>query len=96
MRFRLEELDARHDVALHEIDRADADTVAEYCKAAHNDGAHGSADMKHVMRVDGFFIVDWCNKRGLTFAQFMRDQSIQKAFMEDPELSMFRIWKGRV
>lgn len=96
MRFRLEEHDDTHDVALHEIDKADADTIAEFCKSAHNAGATGSSEMKHVMRVDGWFIVDWCNKRGVTFAQFMRDESLQMAFMEDPSLSMFRIWKGRV
>lgn len=96
MRFRLEELDANHDVALHEIDRADADTIAEYCKAAHNAGEHGSADMKHAMRVDGWFILDWCNRRGVTWGQFMRDKSLQNAFLDDPDLSVFRIWKGRI
>lgn len=96
MRFRLEEHDAAHDVALHEIDKADADTIAKYCKAAHNAGQVGSSEFRHAMKVDGWFIVDWCNRKGVTFAQFMRDQSLVNAFLDDPDLSAFRIWKGRI
>lgn len=96
MRFRLEELDAAHDVALHEIDRADADLIADHCKALHNEGATGSQDMKLAMRVDGFFIMDWCNKHGVTWGQFMRDSALQRRFIDDPDLSMFRVWKGKL
>jgi len=94
MRFRLEEYDSAHDVALHEIDRADADLIAEHCKAASNDGQIGSGDMKHAMRVDGWFILDWCNKKGVTWSQFFHDTKLQTLFLEDPNLSVFRIWKG--
>lgn len=96
MRFRLEEYDATRDVALHEIDRADADLLAEHCKALHNNGLHGSKDMKLAMKVDGFFIMDWCNKHGVTWKQFFNDPALQNRFIEDPDLSVFRVWKGRL
>lgn len=95
-RFRLEGLDADTDVALLEMDRSDANTVAEHCKALHNAGLTGDGDMKLAMSVPGWFIVDWCNKKGITIARFMREQSVQTRFLEDPELSMFRVWKGRI
>lgn len=95
-RFRLETLDNGALAAINELDRADADIVAEHCKSLAGAGLTGSSDMKHAMSVPGWFIVDWCNKRGMTFAEFERDQKAQNAFLDDPDLAMFRVWKGKV
>ena len=51
---------------------------------------------KHVASVDQAVIIDWCNKRGITFQRFMNDQSLINSFLDDPDNSSFRIWKGRV
>lgn len=96
MRFRYEHIDADTDVAIHEIDKADAQLLADHCKALHNAGAGNGKNEKLAMRVDGFFILDWCNKRGVTWAEFFRDRRLQEQFIEDPDLSMFRVWKGKV
>ena len=97
MRFRLEELDAHHDVAIHEVSRADLDLIAEDCKARHNAGLTKTADGDwHVMRADPFTVQAWCDRNGITFAQFMRDQSLINRFIDDPDNAAFRIHKGRV
>lgn len=97
MRFRLEGLDAQHDVAIHEVDKADLDLIAEDCKARSNGGFTRTADGDwHVMRADAFTIQAWCDKTGVTWAQFFRDSKIVSRFLDDPDNGVFRIHKGKI
>lgn len=71
--------------------------VADYAKALH------SADLltslggdKVVASVHPAVIHKWCADQGVTYAQFMCDQKLAKRFLEDPDNSQFRIWKGRI
>lgn len=59
-------------------------------------GEVGSADMKHAASIPMVVIEDYCNKAGITFQQWMQDPSHVKRMLSDPDLSMFRIWKGAV
>jgi hypothetical protein len=91
----IEDIDDDHVAFVHATSGADLDTLATYCReksSAHKSGG----DMKHVASVDGTVILDWCNKRGLTFGQFMRDEAIITQFLDDPTNAIFRVWKGRV
>lgn len=84
------------DVALvHGVSGQDLDTLIQYAKEKSEQHTSGG-DMKHVARVEQTVIIDWCNKRGVTWAQFMRDESLQTAFLDDPANAPFRIWKGRI
>lgn len=38
----------------------------------------------------------WLRVKGITFSDFMRDRSLCKRLLNDPDLSKFRVWKGRV
>jgi len=38
----------------------------------------------------------WLRKRGVTLAQFQRDNKLRKELINDPDLAAFRVWKGRV
>lgn len=96
MRFRFEQLDADTSVAIHEVDRADLEILADHCKAMHNAGAGNGKDEKLAMRADGFTILAWCNQRGVTWAEFFRDTKLQERFIEDPDNAAFRIWKGKL
>jgi hypothetical protein len=71
------------------------DGLVDTCKALHNEGFHGTSDMRPLMSVPGVMIEAWCEKRGVTFAEFNRDAKLQSAFINDPDLSAFRIWKGK-
>lgn len=80
---------------VHGVSGDDLDTLITHNREASY--AHKSGgDMKHAARVDGAVIIDWCNKRGITFQRFMNDQKLIKQFLDDPALAPFRIWKGRV
>lgn len=65
-------------------------------KELHNTGMHGSRETKHVASVEGVVIEGYCNKRGITLAQFLRDRSIQREFLNDPAHAAWRIWPGRI
>jgi hypothetical protein len=67
----------------------------DYCKELHNSGMHTTlGGDKLVASVDPAVIHLWCNQKNITMAQFMADPKLAKQFLEDPENSNFRIWKG--
>lgn len=94
MRAWMQDVSADEVALVHGVSGADLDTVATYCREAGD--AKQSSDWKHAMRVDGTVIMDWCNKRGIEWSQFMRDSVLQTKFLDDPDNAVFRIWKGRI
>jgi hypothetical protein len=74
----------------------DCTAIAEYAKALHNEGYHGSSEMKHAAKIPLVIVEKYCNERGITFEQFMGDDKHIKAVVENPDNSVFRIWKGRL
>lgn len=96
MGFFVEEHDADHLLLGATADKRDVDAVAEHCKAQRNLGAGNGKDEKLAMSVPGWVINDWCVKKSITFAEFMRDQRVQTRFIDDPDNAAFRIWTGKV
>ena len=78
------------------IDKRALDAQAEHCKALRNSGAGNGKDDKLCMSVDPWVVNDWCVKRGMTFAEFMRDRKMQNRFIEDPDNAAFRVWEGKL
>lgn len=78
------------------IDKRDLDALARHCADLRAVGAGNGKDDKLCMSVDGWVINDWCVKKGVTFAEFMRDQKLQTRFVEDPDNAAFRVWEGRL
>lgn len=71
--------------------------VAEYAKALHNNDMQTAlGGDKLVASVHPAVIHKWCADHGIQFSQFMTDQKIAKRFLEDPNNSQFRVWKGRI
>lgn len=85
------------DILIHE-ERADyVKAVADYCANLRAIGATGSKDMKTAASVPGWVILQWCNLRGVTWADFFADGSkLPDKFLEDPDNRAFRIWEGRI
>lgn len=78
------------------IDKRTLQAQAEHCKALRSAGVGNGKDEKLAMSVDGWVINDWCVKKGITFAEFMRDRKLQTRFIEDPDNAAFRVWEGRL
>lgn len=75
----------------------DVEAVVEDAKARHNiDATKTGMGDRHAMRVPIIVIDAWARKKGLTYGNVMRDQSLLKQFVEDPENADFRVWKGNL
>lgn len=74
----------------------DCTPIAEYAKALHNEGHHGSGDMRHAAKIPRILVEDYCNRNNLQFSEFMQNKDHIKRLVNDPALAHFRIWKGRV
>jgi hypothetical protein len=74
----------------------DCTPIAEFTKAAHNVGAHGSSEFRHAAKIPLVIIEQYCNIKGITLAEFWQNSDHVKAILNDPDLKDFRIWPGRV
>ncbi|MHC9085345.1 hypothetical protein ACYX7E_09935 [Luteimonas sp. RIT-PG2_3] len=95
MRAWIEEIDDDTVAMVHGVDGSDLDTLATYCREAA-ESQKSNSEMKLAASVDGTVILDWCNRRGITWQQFMADQALQARFLDDPVNLPFRVWKGRI
>lgn len=74
----------------------DVEPILEFCKAQHNAGFHGSTEMRHVADVPYAVIEQYIQKAGITMHEFIASEVHAKRLLEDPDNSLFRIWKGRL
>lgn len=58
--------------------------------------ATGTKDVKHAARLPNVLIEQYCNTHGIGFDEFCQNKVHVKAMLNDPALSSFRIWPGRV
>jgi len=92
-----------HDISTKVIDSGevsgimrtqDCTAIAEYAKAQHNGGYHGTSEVKHAARLPLVIVEQYCNDNGVSFEQFMKDPVHIRRIVKDPKNDAFRIWKG--
>lgn len=74
----------------------DCTPIAEHAKALHNEGHHGSSEMRLAAEIPYIIAEKYCNERGITFHEFMNDPKHIKAVCNNPDNKMFRIWPGQI
>lgn len=74
----------------------DCTPIAERAKAMHREGRHGSADMRLAADFPLVIVEKYCNDAGITVEEWMRDATHMRRMLNDPGLSDFRIWPGRI
>ena len=74
----------------------DCTPILEQTTRLHNAGEHGSSEMKHAARIPQIMIEEYLKVNGILFSEFCSNQDHIKRMLNDPALSGFRIWKGRV
>lgn len=74
----------------------DCTPILDLCKSQHNEGIHGSSDVKLAAKLPFVVIENYCNVNNVEFSEAMRNPIHLKRMLNDPDLSGFRIWKGRV
>lgn len=79
------------------VERAqDVGDILREAKAKSNEGLHGSNELKHAMTIPNVILEAYCNNYGITFNELMNNDEHIKRILNDPALSHFRVWKGRV
>jgi hypothetical protein len=73
----------------------DCTAILEDAVRRHNEGHHGTADVKHAARIPNVIVEKYCNDNGISFHEFMGDEVHIKRLVQHPDNSMFRIWKGK-
>jgi hypothetical protein len=62
----------------------------------HNEGLHGSSDMKLAASLPMVLVERYCNDNGITFHEFCQGQDHIRRMLNDPSLKAFRVWPGKV
>lgn len=89
-------VDEDHLAFVNEITHAELQAYKDRAAALRNGGHKVSKEFKLAASVPAFVVYDWCNKRGITHDEFMRNPKLADAFLNDPDNKAFRIWEGRV
>lgn len=75
----------------------DCSAIAARAQAMHNHGHAGpSGDMKLAATIPFVFVDAYLNRNGITMQELGRSPEHQKRLLNDPALSHFRVWKGRI
>lgn len=70
--------------------------IVDFAKAMHNEGYHGRSDAKFVATIPAVVIEHYCRIRGISFREWTSNEEVRRAFLNDPDYSDLRIWKGTV
>lgn len=74
----------------------DCTPILERAKAMHNEGMHGSGDMRLAASVPAVVVEKWCNDNKISYEELHRSADLKRRMLNDPSIGLFRIWKGRV
>lgn len=75
----------------------DVSAVVERAKALHNAGDYRTQmGDKHVASIPVPVLDAWARARGKVFGDVLRDQRLMAEFLQDPDHSVFRVWKGAI
>lgn len=74
----------------------DCTAIAEHCKALHNEGFHGSSEMRHAAEIPKVIFEKYCNENGVSFQEVMNDPVHIRRICNNPDNAMFRIWPGQI
>lgn len=68
----------------------DCEPIIEQAKRLREQ-PRGKDGLRHVARIPEVIVEQYCNNHGITFAEFMRDNTHVERMLKDPDLSYFRI-----
>lgn len=74
----------------------DVEPILEHVKGLVSLGDVGSSEMKHAAKLPKALIEAYLAQSGISFHEFMTNDVHIRRMLNDPTLSGFRIWKGRV
>jgi hypothetical protein len=70
--------------------------IRERCISMQNEGLVGQPDVKYAASIPLVVVEHYCKRHNITMGEWTKNREHIKAMLNDPALSDFRIWKGRV
>lgn len=74
----------------------DAEPYIEHAMALQNAGITGSSDFRHAAHFPPGLFEVYMKHHGISFHELMANPVHVKNMLNDPGLSRFRIWRGKV
>jgi hypothetical protein len=59
-------------------------------------GKSDSGDMYHVGTIPAIIVEKYCNEVGISFHDFIIDNTHIKRIVNDPDFARFRVWEGKL
>lgn len=87
---------AEHDGKIFIAQTQDCTAIAEHAKRLHNEGHHGSSEMRHAATIPDVILEKYMNDHNVTYAELMSNPEHFRRICNDPDNKMFRIWPGRI
>lgn len=80
---------------VHEI-KQDVEPHLQYCADLRSAGLTGSREMRLAASFPDAVVRTYCNQKGIDMVEFNRDRVHIRNMLQDPDLSKFRIWDGKI
>jgi len=74
----------------------DCTPILEYCKSMHNEGFHGSGDLKVAAEFPDIVVEQYLIDNNIEYRELLTNPEHIKRMCNDPALAGFRIWAGKV
>ncbi len=74
----------------------DCNPILAESAVLRDQGKMGSSEMRHAAHFPAVLVEQYCNDKGITFGEFLRDRAHIKSMLNDPALKGFRVWEGRI
>jgi hypothetical protein len=96
MKVRIEYDDSGREVFVHTESAASVHGVMETCKALQLNGITGEKEMRHLAEFPGYLIQQYCDQKGIQWAEWFQNPAHARAMLNDPDLAYFRVHRGSV
>jgi len=63
---------------------------------ATTNGKSKTGDLYHLGRIPSIVIEQYLNRVGVTYSDFLKDNTHINRILNDPDYAAFRVWEGRV
>jgi hypothetical protein len=74
----------------------DCGSIVEAVKTQQVEGVTGSADMKLAAKLPLVIVERYLNDHNITMHEFLNNKEHVKRMCNDPSLSAFRVWRGKL
>jgi hypothetical protein len=96
MKGRIEYDVSGREVIVHTESAASVHGVMETCKALQLNGITGEKEMRHLAEFPGYLIQQYCDQKGIQWAEWFQNPAHARAMLNDPDLAYFRVHRGSV